>query len=117
MRSGSPCQDRPLRWYTRPALKARRVITVGTTVVRALESAGATGSVGSGWTDLVVTPERGITMVDGLLTGWHEPSASHLLMLGALAGPDLLTASYTEALRAGYRWHEFGDVHLILPGG
>ncbi len=97
--------------------EGRRVIAVGTTVVRALESAGATGGDGSGWTDLVVTPERGVTMVDGLLTGWHEPAASHLLMLGALAGPDLLGASYAEALRAGYRWHEFGDVHLILPGG
>ena len=97
--------------------EGRRVIAVGTTVVRALESAGATGGVGPGWTDMVVTPERGVTMVDGLLTGWHEAAASHLLMLGALAGPDLLAASYTEALRAGYRWHEFGDLHLILPGG
>jgi S-adenosylmethionine:tRNA ribosyltransferase-isomerase len=97
--------------------EGRRVIAVGTTVVRALESVGAAGGIGSGWTDLVVTPERGVTMVDGLLTGWHEPAASHLLMLGALAAPDLLAASYTEALRAGYRWHEFGDVHLILPGG
>lgn len=95
--------------------EGRRVIAVGTTVVRALESVGAACSIGSGWTDLVVTPERGVTMVDGLLTGWHEPT--HLLMLGALAAPDLLAASYTEALRAGYRWHEFGDVHLILPGG
>ncbi|MGH3479524.1 MAG: S-adenosylmethionine:tRNA ribosyltransferase-isomerase [Nocardioidaceae bacterium] len=97
--------------------KRRRVIAVGTTVVRALESAVALGGVGSGWTDLVVTPERGVTTVDGLLTGWHEPAASHLLMLGALAGRDLLAASYAEALRAGYRWHEFGDVHLILPSG
>jgi S-adenosylmethionine:tRNA ribosyltransferase-isomerase len=55
--------------------------------------------------------------VGGLLTGWHEPAASHLLMLEALAGRDLLAASYAEAIRSGYRWHEFGDVHLILPGG
>lgn len=111
-------------WFAVPASTAeavqaargegRRVIAVGTTVVRALESA-ADGR--SGWTDLVVTPERGVTTVDGLLTGWHEPAASHLLMLGALAGRDLLAASYAEALRAGYRWHEFGDVHLILPSG
>lgn len=92
----------------------RRVIAVGTTVVRALESAPGGGL---GWTDLVVTPERGIATVNGLLTGWHEPAASHLLMLEALAGRDLLAASYAEAIRTGYRWHEFGDVHLILPGG
>lgn len=90
------------------------MIAVGTTVVRALESA-ADGR--TGWTDLVVTPERGVATVDGLLTGWHEPAASHLLMLAALAGRDLLAASYEEAIRTGYRWHEFGDVHLILPGG
>ncbi|MGH3974548.1 MAG: response regulator [Pseudonocardiaceae bacterium] len=56
---------------------------------------------------LVVTPERGIATVDGLRTGWHEPAASHLLMLEALAGRDLLAASYAEAIRTGYRWHEF----------
>ncbi|HEY6422469.1 MAG TPA: S-adenosylmethionine:tRNA ribosyltransferase-isomerase [Pseudonocardiaceae bacterium] len=95
--------------------EGRLVIAVGTTVVRALESAAA--GTNSGWTDLVVTPHRGVTTVDGLLTGWHEPAASHLLMLGALAGPDLLATSYAEALRSGYRGHEFGDVHLILPGG
>ncbi len=94
--------------------EGHRVIAVGTTVVRALESAAAGIS---GWTDLIVTPERGVTTVDGLLTGWHEPAASHLMMLAGLAGRDLLTASYAEALRCGYRWHEFGDVHLILPNG
>ncbi|MPZ64038.1 MAG: S-adenosylmethionine:tRNA ribosyltransferase-isomerase [Pseudonocardiaceae bacterium] len=94
--------------------RAHRVIAVGTTVVRALETTG--GTAGTGWTDLVVTPEHRMSSVDGLLTGWHEPAASHLQMLQAIAGPDLLAASYTEALRAGYRWHEFGDTHLILPG-
>lgn len=105
---------------TRARRDGRRVIAVGTTVVRALESAvapGGTVTSGAGWTDLVVTPQRGVSTVDGLLTGWHEPTASHLLMLRAIAGPELLEASYAEALRAGYRWHEFGDIHLILPGG
>ena len=96
-----------------------RVVAVGTTTVRALESAyrPALGTVGAfdGWTDLVVTPERGVTTVDGLLTGWHEPQASHLLMLEAVAGRPLLQASYQAALAEGYLWHEFGDVHLILP--
>jgi S-adenosylmethionine:tRNA ribosyltransferase-isomerase len=53
--------------------------------------------------------------MDGLLTGWHPPAASHLDMLAALAGTDLLCASYRAAVARGYRWHEFGDVHLILP--
>lgn len=94
-----------------------RVIAVGTTVVRALESvAAADGSVtaGGGWTGLVVTPERGVHAVDGLITGWHEPEASHLLLLEAIAGRELLDASYRAAVAAGYLWHEFGDSHLIL---
>jgi S-adenosylmethionine:tRNA ribosyltransferase-isomerase len=95
-----------------------RVIAVGTTVVRALES--ATGVDGcscarSGWTGLVITPECGVRAVDGMITGWHEPEASHLMMLEAVAGPGLLEASYAAALDAGYLWHEFGDSHLILP--
>jgi S-adenosylmethionine:tRNA ribosyltransferase-isomerase len=94
-----------------------RVIAVGTTVVRALETTtGSDGrpTAGSGWTGLVITPERGVRAVDGLITGWHEPEASHLQMLEAIAGPSLLRASYEAALAAGYLWHEFGDSHLIL---
>ena len=68
-----------------------------------------------GWTDLVVTPERGVRAVDGLLTGWHEPEASHLDLLEAVAGRELVERSYDAALSEGYLWHEFGDVHLILP--
>lgn len=96
---------------------ARRVVAVGTTAVRALESAaGPNGTVhvSRGWTDLVVTPERGVQVVDGLLTGWHEPEASHLALLEAVAGRELVAASYTAAAAAGYRWHELGDAHLIL---
>ena len=94
-----------------------RVIAVGTTVVRALETvATPAGEVigGHGWTDLVIHPERGVRAVDGLITGWHEPEASHLMMLEAIAGPQLLERSYREALTRGYLWHEFGDSHLIL---
>ncbi len=96
----------------------RKVIAVGTTVVRALETvACGPGMVepGEGWTDLVVTPERGLQVVDGLLTGLHEPRASHLALLEALAGREHLEATYDEALRERYLWHEFGDLHLILP--
>ncbi|MET7703826.1 S-adenosylmethionine:tRNA ribosyltransferase-isomerase [Streptomyces sp. NPDC005485] len=95
-----------------------RIIAVGTTAVRAVESAvGAEGVVRAeeGWTDLVVTPERGVRAIDGLLTGLHEPEASHLLMLEAVAGRAAIGRSYEEALRGLYLWHEFGDVHLILP--
>jgi S-adenosylmethionine:tRNA ribosyltransferase-isomerase len=95
-----------------------RVIAVGTTAVRAVESAtGPDGVVraAEGWTDLVVTPERGVRVVDGLLTGLHEPEASHLLMLEAITGQAAIGRGYDEALRRRYLWHEFGDVHLILP--
>jgi S-adenosylmethionine:tRNA ribosyltransferase-isomerase len=94
------------------------VIAVGTTVVRALETVAADDGLvypGSGWTNVVIGPERGVRAIDGLITGWHEPEASHLQMLEAVAGPELLERSYTAALECGYLWHEFGDSHLILP--
>jgi S-adenosylmethionine:tRNA ribosyltransferase-isomerase len=97
--------------------QGHRVIAVGTTAVRALETvsdASGTVSPGEGWTHLVVTPERGLFAVDGLLTGLHEPRASHLAMLEALAGRHHLEVTYREALREHYLWHEFGDVHLIV---
>ena len=115
-------------WYRVPADTARRVnqaraaggrvIAVGTTVVRSLESAAdATGVVhpSEGWTELVVTPETGLHAVDGLLTGLHEPRASHLLMLEAVLPRPVLAAAYDAALRQGYLWHEFGDVMLLAP--
>jgi S-adenosylmethionine:tRNA ribosyltransferase-isomerase len=95
-----------------------RVVAVGTTAVRALESAtGPDGMVrpAGGWTDLVVTARRGVRAVDGLLTGWHEPRASHLLMLEAVAGAEVLERGYAAAVERRYRWHEFGDVNLLLP--
>jgi S-adenosylmethionine:tRNA ribosyltransferase-isomerase len=95
-----------------------RVIAVGTTAVRAVESAvGPDGFVraAQGWADLIVTEERGVRVVDGLLTGLHEPRASHLDMLAAVAGRDLLAACYRAAVEGGYLWHEFGDLNLLLP--
>jgi S-adenosylmethionine:tRNA ribosyltransferase-isomerase len=96
----------------------RRVVAVGTTAVRALESVSDSEGIahpGEGWTRLVITPERKLQLVDGLLTGLHEPRASHLAMLEALARIGHLRVAYAEALREGYLWHEFGDLHLILP--
>jgi S-adenosylmethionine:tRNA ribosyltransferase-isomerase len=99
-----------------------RVIAVGTTVVRALETAArAAGaaphlvSPAAGWTEHVVTPEHPLLAVDGLVTGLHEPRSSHLRMLAAFAGLDLLGRCYAAAIGHGYLWHEFGDLHLLLP--
>jgi S-adenosylmethionine:tRNA ribosyltransferase-isomerase len=95
-----------------------RVIAVGTTAVRALEAAAipdGTVRAGSGWTDLVVSADRPPRVVDGLLTGWHEPLASHLQMLEAIAGEQFVARCYASAIAHGYLWHEFGDSHLILP--
>jgi S-adenosylmethionine:tRNA ribosyltransferase-isomerase len=120
--------ERPYpEWYRVPAPTARlaratrgwgrRVIAVGTTVVRALESGvDADGELGAGegWTSLVITPQTGVRAIDGLITGWHDPDASHLALLEAIGGPDLIPRSYRTAAQRGYLWHEFGDIHLIL---
>ncbi|HEX2286649.1 MAG TPA: S-adenosylmethionine:tRNA ribosyltransferase-isomerase [Mycobacterium sp.] len=95
-----------------------RVIAVGTTVTRALESAVTHDGVvtaTSDWTDLVLGPDRPARVVDGLITGWHDAGASHLLLLEAVAGPDLVGAAYRAAVEHGYLWHEFGDSALLLP--
>ena len=102
------------------AARARggRVIAVGTTVTRALETVAAAGGrirAAAGRTDLVLGPDRPARVVDGLVTGWHEPEASHLLLLEAVAGPQLVERAYAAAVARGYRWHEFGDSCLLLP--
>ena len=96
----------------------RRVIAVGTGVVRALETAATgTGRVvaAHGWTELVVSPQQPPRVVDGLLTGFHEPEASHVALLEAFAGTPMVERAYAAALDGPYRWHEFGDSHLLLP--
>jgi S-adenosylmethionine:tRNA ribosyltransferase-isomerase len=108
----------------------RRVVAIGTTVVRALESAWSDDAQRvvprAGFTRLLVHPGRGVFAVDGLLTGFHDPGASHLAMLYAVAGrrgaersenfgKDLVRDGYEQAIREGYLWHEFGDSHLLLP--
>lgn len=96
----------------------QRVIAVGTTVIRALETvtdAHGIAHPGAGWTDIIITPQRSIRAVNGLLTGLHEPLSTHLAMLEALTGRAHLETTYREALKERYLWHEFGDLHLILP--
>jgi S-adenosylmethionine:tRNA ribosyltransferase-isomerase len=95
-----------------------RVVAVGTTATRALESAADSDGIvraARGWTDLVLGPDRPPRVVDGLITGWHDAGASHLLLLEAVAGPALVAAAYREAIGNGYLWHEFGDSALLLP--
>jgi S-adenosylmethionine:tRNA ribosyltransferase-isomerase len=95
-----------------------RVIAVGTTATRALESAADADGVvhqAAGWTDLVLGPGRPCRVVDGLITGWHDAGASHLLLLEAVAGARLVARAYREAVEQGYLWHEFGDSALLLP--
>jgi S-adenosylmethionine:tRNA ribosyltransferase-isomerase len=96
-----------------------RVVAVGTTVVRALETAadeGGTVRPVAGWTDLVLGPDRPARVVSGLVSGLHAPEASHLLLLEAVAGADLVGRAYAAAVEHGdYLWHEFGDSTLFLP--
>ncbi|WP_084525364.1 S-adenosylmethionine:tRNA ribosyltransferase-isomerase [Nocardia vaccinii] len=113
--------------YTVPETTARlvnstraaggRVVAVGTTVTRALESAADPSGLvhpASGWTDLVLGEDRLARTVDGLITGWHEPGASHLHLLEAVAGTQRVDAAYRTALETGYLWHEFGDTALLF---
>lgn len=97
--------------------EGRRVIAVGTTATRAIETTADERGVthpGRGWTELVITPERGVRAVDGIVSGWHEPEASHLALMEAVTGRELLQRSYEAAVAGDYLWHEFGDIHLVL---
>jgi len=106
------------RLVTSTRAAGSRVVAVGTTVVRALESAtdphGVTRA-GSGWTDLVLGPERPARAVTGLLSGLHAAEASHVSLLDAVAGPGLVDTAYRAAVDERYLWHEFGDSTLFLP--
>jgi S-adenosylmethionine:tRNA ribosyltransferase-isomerase len=96
----------------------RRVVAVGTTSARALESVAddrGTVSAGGGWTNLVLNLDRPARVVTGLVSGLHEPEASHLTLLEAVAGPGLVGAAYRGAVAERYLWHEFGDSMLFLP--
>ncbi|MEO6512206.1 MAG: S-adenosylmethionine:tRNA ribosyltransferase-isomerase [Nocardioides sp.] len=102
------------------ATKARggRIVAVGTTVTRALESAvDKQGRVTGhrGWTERVISPDDPARVVDGLVTGWHDPEASHLMLVESVAGQELTRAAYEVAYAEGYLWHEFGDSALLLP--
>ena len=113
-------------WFEVPPTSARvingardnggRVIAVGTTATRAIESSVQGRYVVSsrGWTSRIVTPAQPPRVIDGLITGWHDPMASHLLLVEAVAGRRLTQAAYDAAVAEGYLWHEFGDSALLL---
>lgn len=94
----------------------RRIIAVGTTVVRALTSTwdGRAFRAARGMTRVYVRPGRQLPPLAGLLTGFHDPKATHLALLEALAGRELVADGYRQARESGYLWHEFGDVNLLL---
>jgi S-adenosylmethionine:tRNA ribosyltransferase-isomerase len=110
--------ERTAEAVTAAKREGRPVIAVGTTVVRALESAwdGEQVRAAAGFTRLLIHPGRPVRSVDGLITGLHDPLASHLAMLYAIAPRELVKEGYAEAVREGYLWHEFGDSHLLLSG-
>jgi S-adenosylmethionine:tRNA ribosyltransferase-isomerase len=125
-----PASDAPPPVYPEPFLVPRstveavdrararcgRVVAVGTTVARALESAADGGRLrpARGFTRLYLSPDRPTRTFDGLLTGFHTATSTHLALLASFAGTSLLERSYRAALDRGYLWHEFGDSHILL---
>lgn len=94
-----------------------KVIAVGTTVVRTLETVAREKGIllaASGWTNLYITENTKLEVCDGLITGMHEPEASHLQLLSAFVDREKLYDAYTDAIQQRYLWHEFGDMNLIL---
>jgi S-adenosylmethionine:tRNA ribosyltransferase-isomerase len=94
-----------------------RVIAVGTTSARALEWRAGPGGVptpGSGWCELMIAPGHRFGVVDGLLTNFHLPRTTLLMMVSALAGRERVLAAYAEAVEKGYRFYSYGDAMLIL---
>jgi S-adenosylmethionine:tRNA ribosyltransferase-isomerase len=115
-------------WFRLPEATARhvnavraaggRVVAVGTTAVRALETAAHGDGIvraREGWTELVIDERRGVRAVDGLLTGWHAPEATHIDLVRAVAGREIVERCYAAATASRYLWHEFGDLNLLLP--
>ena len=116
--SATGCRPRRPQLVNDAHAAGHRVIAVGTTATRALETdadARRRAHAGDGWTELVITPDRGLHVVDGIISGWHEPEASHLLLMEAVAGRAAARGQLRRGLAERYRWHEFGDIHLVLP--
>jgi S-adenosylmethionine:tRNA ribosyltransferase-isomerase len=111
---------RSARLVNQARSEGRRVVAIGTTAARAIETAArpdGTLAPASGWTELIITSERGVWTINALLTGFHEPRASHLMMLEAVVGQRVLSVCYAQALESRYLWHEFGDLNLLIADG
>ncbi len=113
------CQLAPevARQLNQARAEGRRVICVGTTAVRAVETAArASGQVQpfSGWTDLFILPGYSFKVVDALITNFHLPRSTLLMLVSAFAGSDLVRRAYHEAIAQRYRFYSFGDAMLIL---
>jgi S-adenosylmethionine:tRNA ribosyltransferase-isomerase len=93
-----------------------RIVAVGTTSARTVETAARLGTIDpfEGETDLYIKPGHGFRAVDGLLTNFHLPRSSLLVLVAALAGYELMRAAYAEAIGEGYRFYSYGDAMLIL---
>jgi S-adenosylmethionine:tRNA ribosyltransferase-isomerase len=113
-------------WYEIPAATAmavqqareagRRIVAVGTTSLRALESAAFDDGMvraGSGETSLFITPGFRFRVVDRLLTNFHLPKSTLLMLVSAFAGFDRIRAAYAHAIAAGYRFYSYGDAMLL----
>jgi S-adenosylmethionine:tRNA ribosyltransferase-isomerase len=100
----------------RARAEGRRIVAVGTTTVRALESAAGEGGVQAGgrWTDIFIRPPHGFHAVDVLVTNFHLPRSTLLVLVSAFAGRERILAAYAEAMRAGYRFYSYGDAMLIV---
>ncbi len=94
----------------------RRVIAVGTTVTRALEAAGSSGCVvpGAGATRLLIAPGHRFRVVSGLVTNFHLPGSSLIVLVSAFAGRRRVLSAYRRAVRSGYRFYSYGDAMLVL---
>jgi S-adenosylmethionine:tRNA ribosyltransferase-isomerase len=106
--------DDTRRAIARTRAAGGRVIAVGTTSARTLESAADGGSAGT--TRLFVRPPYTFRVVDGLVTNFHLPGSSLLMLVAALVGRDRLLAAYAEAVREGYRFYSYGDAMLLVRG-
>jgi len=96
--------------------EGRRVVAVGTTVTRVLEHAGRTGRVepGRGWTDLFIRPGHRFRVVSALVTNFHLPASTLLVLVCAFGGRERILAAYRHAVEAGYRFYSYGDAMLVL---
>ena len=110
-------KDEVAQQLNRAKAEGRRIICVGTTTVRVMEQAARNGNgikAFQGWTDLIILPGHRFRTLDGLITNFHLPRSTLLMLVAAFAGKEFIQRAYHEAMRLGYRFYSFGDAMLIL---